>query len=43
MPGAVATGRTTACAIATQAGFPSGLSFFSCSVRPIRAAHPAPR
>ncbi len=41
MPGAVATGRATAPGIATQAGFPSGLSFLS--FRPIRAAHPAPR
>ncbi len=41
MPDAVATGRATAPGIATQAGFPSGLSFLS--FRPIRAAHPAPR
>lgn len=41
MPDAAATGRATAPGIATQAGFPSGLSFLS--FRPIRVAHPAPR
>lgn len=41
MPDVAATGRATAPGIATQAGFPSGLSFLS--FRPIRAAHPAPR
>lgn len=41
MPDAAATGRATAPGVATQAGFPSGLSFLS--FRPIRAAHPAPR